>query len=150
MKKLFALAALAATAVAAPLAAQAETVTYVPGPAPAAGALPLPFSRAVVAGDTAYISGTTDGGAKLGGTAADAAKRVMDNIKGSVEAAGMTMDDLVWVQIFAADLADYGAFNDVYRTYFTGPMPARAFIGAGHLLGDAHFEVMGVAVKKTN
>ena len=35
----------------------------------------------------------------------------------------------------------------VYRTYFTGPLPGRAFLGAGSLLGGAHFEVMGVAVR---
>ena len=60
---------------------------------------------------------------------------------------GLTMDDLVWVQVFASDLSYYAAFNTVYRTYFKGPMPARAFLGAGSLLGAAHFEVMGVAVK---
>lgn len=132
----------------APMAASAANPTYIPSPASPTGVAP-PFSRAVMAGDTLYLSGTTDGGAKLGGTAADAAKRVMDNLKGEVEAGGLTMNDLVWVQIFASDLADYAAFNEVYRTYFTGPMPTRAFIGAGHLLGDAHFEVMGVAVRKT-
>lgn len=132
----------------APMAAAAANVTYIAPPASPTGVAP-PFSRAVMAGDTLYLSGTTDGGAKLGGTAADAAKRVMDNLKGEVEAGGLTMNDLVWVQIFASDLADYAAFNEVYRTYFTGPMPTRAFIGAGHLLGDAHFEVMGVAVRKT-
>lgn len=57
------------------------------------------------------------------------------------------MDDLVWVQIFATDLKDYADFNTVYKTYFKGPLPARAFIGAGSLLGNAHFEVMGMAVK---
>ncbi|MCI3132482.1 RidA family protein [Phenylobacterium aquaticum] len=142
-------AALIALALAlAPAAALAAPVTYVPSPVGPTGVAP-PFSRAVMAGDTLYLSGTTDGGAKLGGTAADAAKRVMDNLKGEVEAGGLTMNDLVWVQIFAADLGDYAAFNEVYRTYFTGPMPTRAFIGAGHLLGDAHFEVMGVAVRKS-
>ena len=53
----------------------------------------------------------------------------------------------MWVQIFATDLKDYAAFNTVYRTYFKGPLPARAFIGAGSLLGSAHFEVMGIAKK---
>lgn len=130
-----------------PTAAQAAEVTYIPGPA-RAGAAP-PFSQAVMANDTLYLSGTTDGGASLGGTPADAARRVMDNIKRSVEAGGLTMDDLVWVQVFAADLADYAAFNEVYRSYFAGPMPARAFIGAGSLLGGARFEVMGIAVRKT-
>ena len=47
------------------------------------------------------------------------------------------------------DLADYQTFNEVYRTYFTGPLPARAYLGAAHLLGDARFEVMGVAVRKS-
>jgi 2-iminobutanoate/2-iminopropanoate deaminase len=134
--------------VALPVAASAAKVTYIPVPAPATGMAP-PFSRAVMAGDTLYVAGTTDGGARLGGTPADAAKRVMDNIKHSVEAGGLTMDDLVWVQIFSSDLADYAAFNEVYRTYFTGPMPARAYLGAAHLLGDAHFEVMGIAVRKS-
>lgn len=129
-------------------AALAAPVTYIPVTPPPGAAAP-PFSRAVMAGDTLYLSGTTDGGAKLGGTPADAAKRVMDNLKGEVEAGGLTMNDLVWVQIFAADLADYAAFNEVYRGYFSGPMPTRAFIGAGHLLGDARFEVMGIAVRKT-
>ena len=111
-----------------------------------------PFSASVLAGDTLYIAGTTDGDPTTGKPAADAtagAAKVLDNIKHTVEAAGLKMDDLVWVQVFASNLADYGAFNEVYRTYFKGPMPARAFIGAGSLLGGAHFEVMGIAVKPT-
>lgn len=114
-----------------------------------AGANP-PYSAAVLAGNTLYVAGTTDTDPDTGKLAADAAtgaRVVMDKIRHAVEAGGMTMDDLVWVQIFAADLKDYAAFNSAYRTYFKGPMPARAFIGAGSLLGGAHFEVMGVAVK---
>jgi 2-iminobutanoate/2-iminopropanoate deaminase len=73
----------------------------------------------------------------------------MDNIKAAVEKGGLTMDDLVWVQIFATDLGNYAVFNEVYRTYFKSPnLPARAFVGAGSLLGGAHFEVMGIAVKR--
>jgi 2-iminobutanoate/2-iminopropanoate deaminase len=114
-----------------------------------AGAQP-PFSASVLAGNTLYVSGTTDMDPATGKPPpepADGARRVMDNIKRSVEAAGMSMDDLAWVQVFTSDLSYYAAFNTVYRTYFKGPMPARAFIGAGSLLGGAHFEVMGVAVK---
>ena len=44
--------------------------------------------------------------------------------------------------------AEYAAFNEVYRTYFKGPLPARAFLGTANLLGNAHFEVMGIAVKQ--
>ena len=149
---------LAGLMLALPVLAHAATpVTHIPlgGPMPSAvtSAAPTggpPFSAAVLAGDTLYVSGTTDFDPKTGKTAVDAeagAKLVLDNVKATVEKAGLTMDDLVWVQIFASDLANYATFNKVYRTYFKGPMPARAFIGAGSLLGGAHFEVMGVAVK---
>ena len=103
-----------------------------------------------MAGDTLYVSGTTDTDRATGKPPPDpkdGAKLVLGNIKTTVEAAGFTMDDLTWVQIFTSDLSYYAAFNEVYRTYFKGPMPARAFIGAGSLLGGAHFEVMGIAVK---
>ncbi len=135
------LLALALALTAAPAFAQ----THIPaGPMPAGMAGTPPFSAAVWAGNTLYLSGTTDGGAP---TPKDGAKKVLDNIKATVEKAGLTMDDLVWVQVFASDLKDFATFNEVYRTYFKGPMPARAFIGAGSLLGGAHFEVMGVAYK---
>ena len=109
------------------------------------------YSAAVQLGDTLYISGTADGrDPDTGKPPVDAtrgAKVVLDSVKKILESAGYTMDDLVWVQIFTTDLKYYGDFNTVYRTYFKGPLPARAFIGAGSLLGNAHFEVMGMAVK---
>jgi 2-iminobutanoate/2-iminopropanoate deaminase len=111
---------------------------------------PPPFSAAVRAGDTLYVAGTTDADPATGKPAPDAttgARVVLDKIKATVEAAGLTMNDLVWVEVFATNLADYRAFNAVYRSYFTGALPTRAFIGAGSLLGGSHFEVMGIAVK---
>ena len=134
-----------------PALAFAEPAKHIPsggsrisGPAPA-------YSAAVEMDGTLYISGTADNtDPATGKTAVDAttgAKVVMNNIKRIAENAGYTMDDLVWVQIFATDLKDYADFNAVYRTYFKGPLPARAFIGAGSLLGGAHFEVMAIARK---
>ncbi len=108
-----------------------------------------PFSGAVMVGDTLYLSGTlglVDG--KVPEDPADEARAVLDAIKGTLEAAGMTMDDLVSVQIFCSDVAHYGAFNGVYRTYFTKEYPARAFIGAGTLLFNARFEVQAIAAKR--
>ncbi|HZZ30363.1 MAG TPA: Rid family hydrolase [Phenylobacterium sp.] len=128
-------------------AAEAERQHFPATPGGAGGASP-PYSGAVLAGKTLYLAGTTDRGPVAGDTGAAAAKRVLDNVKREVEAGGLTMDDLVWVQIFSSDLADYAAFNDVYRTYFKGPMPARAYLGVDHLLGGAKFEVMGIAVKR--
>jgi len=132
------------------LAAAPPAVKYNPV-ATAPGAVAPPFSGSVLAGNTLYVSGTTDTDRATGKpppNPKDGAKLVLNNIKATVEAAGLTMDDLVWVQVFASDLAFYADFNEVYRTYFKGPMPARAFLGAGSLLGGAHFEVMGIAVKQ--
>jgi 2-iminobutanoate/2-iminopropanoate deaminase len=72
----------------------------------------------------------------------------MDEIKQTVECAGMTMDDVVSMQIFCTDLKLYDTFNAVYRTYFHGDFPARAFIGTDKLLRGGRYEVMGIAVKK--
>jgi 2-iminobutanoate/2-iminopropanoate deaminase len=109
----------------------------------------LPFSGAVLAGDTLYISGSLglkDG--KVPDDPTEEAQLVMDSIKRSVEAAGMNMDDLVSVQIFCSDVTHYQKFNDVYKTYFTKEYPARAFIGSGTLLFNARFEVVATAVRR--
>jgi len=109
----------------------------------------LPFSGAVLAGGTLYVSGSlglVDG--KVPEDPADEARAVMDAIKSSVETAGMTMDDIVAVQVFCSDVSHYGAFNAVYKTYFTKEYPARAFVGSGTLLFNARFEVMVTAVKR--
>jgi len=139
-----ALCAIAMPASAAPNKHYPSGGSVVSGPAPA-------YSAAVEANGTLYISGTTDvtdpATGKKPVDAATGARVVMNNVKRAVEAAGYTMDDVVWLQIMASDLKDYADFNGVYRTYFNGPLPARAFIGAGSLLGGARFEVMGIAVK---
>lgn len=111
----------------------------------------LPFSNGVVVGDTLYIAGHLGLEAESGKPPADPeeeAKLVMDAVKKTVEDAGMTMDDIVMIQVHCPDLSLYGAFNKVYRTYFQDNFPARAFLGSGKLLRDARFEVLGVAVKR--
>jgi 2-iminobutanoate/2-iminopropanoate deaminase len=76
------------------------------------------------------------------------AKLVMDRVKATVEAAGLTMNELVSMQIFCTDLALYDTFNAVYRNYFPHEFPARASLGASTLLRGAHYEVLGVAVRQ--
>lgn len=108
-----------------------------------------PFSGAVLTDNTLYISGTLgleDG--QVPSDPAAEARNVMNGIKAQLEDAGMTMDDLTYVQIFCSDLSLYQVFNDVYRTFFTQEFPARAFIGAGSLLFDARFEIQAIAVKR--
>ncbi len=115
------------------------------------GANALPFSDGVLVGNTLYIAGHIGVDLKTGqppASAEDEARLVMDEIKQTVESAGMTMDDLVSMQIFCTDLKLYDTFNAVYRTYFHGDFPARAFIGTDKLLRGGRYEVMGIAVKK--
>jgi 2-iminobutanoate/2-iminopropanoate deaminase len=81
------------------------------------------------------------------GTEAEA-HAVLDAVKHTIEEAGMTMDDLVSVTIYCTDLQLYDAFNAVYRGYFHGHFPARAFIGIDRLVRGAHFEVTGIATKQ--
>lgn len=123
-------------------------VEYVNPRAPADGEV-LPFSGAVWVGHTLYLSGYLGlEGGQVPETAEQEATNVLDNIKGVLETAGLTMDDLVVVQVYASDVGDYAAFNGVYRTYFTTEFPARAFLGSGTLLFGARFEVMGIAVRR--
>jgi reactive intermediate/imine deaminase len=126
-----------------------ETRRYIVPRTPADTAV-TPFSGAVLVGNTLYLSGkiglTPD--RKVPATAAEEARLVLDDVKATLGAAGMTMDDLVTVQIFCSDVSHYDAFNRVYRTYFTREFPARAFIGAGTLLFGARFEVQAIAVKR--
>ncbi len=137
-------------AMSATVSAYAQTSrTYVDGRSSADGNLP-PYSGAVLVGDTLYLAGAlgTDENLEVPDDPADEARNVMNAIKRNVEAAGMTMDDIVSIQVFCTDLAHYQAFNDVYRTFFTQEYPVRAFIGVASLLFDARFEVQGIAIKR--
>lgn len=109
----------------------------------------LPFSSGVIVGNTLYIAGTTgvDPTTKGPVTVEQEARLVIDNVKEVVEQAGMTMDDIVSLQVFCTDLANYDTFNGVYQTYFHGDFPARAFVGVPKLLFGARYEVMGIAVR---
>ncbi len=112
----------------------------------------LPFSEGVLVGNTLYISGHIGLDPKTNMPPAspeEEARLVMDEIKQTVESAGLSMDDVVSIQVFCTDLKFYETFNDVYKTYFHGDYPARAFLGAASLLRGGKYEVMGIAVKRS-
>ncbi len=148
MKHLTTVAALAATLLVTPLIAAGAT--HAERKSELAGQRRPPYSSAVLVGGTLYIAGTTgdDRAMKTPVTATEEARSVMNQIKHIVRQYGMTMDDIVSIQVFCSNLADYGAFNSVYRTYFHSNYPARAFIGVSKLLGGARYEVMGIAVRR--
>jgi enamine deaminase RidA (YjgF/YER057c/UK114 family) len=126
-----------------------ETRRYI-DPRSAADTTALPFSGGVLAGNTFYLAGSIGLTAerKVPATATEEARLVMEAMMASLAQVGMTMDDLVSVQVFCSDVAHYDAFNRVYRTYFKREFPARAFLGSGTLLFGARFEVQGIAVKR--
>jgi reactive intermediate/imine deaminase len=110
----------------------------------------LPFSDAVWHGGTLYLSGHIGLDPKTNrppDTAEEEARLVLDGIQGTLAAAGLSMDDLLSVQIFCSDVSLFEKFNTVYRTYFKKEFPARAFLGSGRLLFDARFEVQGIAAR---
>ena len=129
----------------------AETERNYFTPPPATGGRPqAPFSNGVMQGDTLYVAGHIGLDAATGQAAADVEKEarlVMDAVKQTLDRAGLAMDDLVSVTVYCTDLALYDKFNGVYRTYFHGQYPARAFIGIDKLVLGARFEVAGIAVK---
>jgi 2-iminobutanoate/2-iminopropanoate deaminase len=109
-----------------------------------------PFSDAVLVGDTLYLAGrigldpTTN---KPPEDVEQEARLVLDGMRSVLLAAGMTMDDLVTVTVYCPDMSLFNKFNGVYRTYFHGDFPARAFIGSGPLLFGGRFEVQAIAVR---
>jgi enamine deaminase RidA (YjgF/YER057c/UK114 family) len=136
------------TALAPHVAAQ-EARRFI-NPRSAGDTIAAPFSGAVLVDGTLYLSGFLGLGPnrEVPATAEEEARAVLTNIRTTLEGAGMTMDDLVTVQVFCSDVGHYDVFNRVYRTFFTREFPARAFIGSGPLLFGARFEVQGIAVRR--
>lgn len=111
----------------------------------------MPFSEAVRAGDTVYLSGqlgiAPGGSAPVEGGIAAESTQVMENIKRTLEAHGMALTDLVKCTVMLADMAEWGAFNEVYKSYFEeGKFPARSAFGAAGLALGGKVEVECIAM----
>jgi 2-iminobutanoate/2-iminopropanoate deaminase len=114
-------------------------------------AVQAPFSDAVVVGDTVYLAGRIGIDPNTGQAPDDLEREIrllLDGIKAVLAEAGLTMDDLVSVQVYCPDLTLYDRFNATYRGYFGKDVPARAFVGSGPLLRGGHFEMQGIAVRR--
>jgi 2-iminobutanoate/2-iminopropanoate deaminase len=111
----------------------------------------LPFSEAVRVGNTLYLSGQIGiqpGTLNLaaGGIQAEA-RQALENIRTTLETHGYTMRDVVKCTVMLADIAEWAAFNEVYKTYFAPPYPARSALGANGLAMGARVEVECLAVR---
>lgn len=106
-------------------------------------------SPGVKADNIVYVSGVLplDKGGKLVGQGDVSAqtKQVLENIKGVVEAAGGTMEDIVFNAIFLSDMSHYAEMNAVYKTYFASNPPARYCIRADLVKPEFLVEIASTA-----
>ena len=110
-----------------------------------------PYSQAVAAGNTLYISGQLPIDPATGAFAGDEIKaqtrQSLTNMKAILEANGMTMADVVKTTVLLADIAEFAAMNAVYAEFFSEPYPARAAYQVAALPKAAKVEIEAIAVK---
>jgi 2-iminobutanoate/2-iminopropanoate deaminase len=111
----------------------------------------LPFSEAVRVGNTLYLSGQIGikpGTLELaaGGIQAES-RQTLENIRTTLETHGYTLRDVVKCTVMLADIGEWAAFNEIYRTFFSPPYPARSALGANGLALGARVEVECIAAR---
>ncbi|MDO9509548.1 MAG: RidA family protein [Thermovirgaceae bacterium] len=110
-----------------------------------------PYSQAVWANDILFVSGQIcldpKTGEMAGKNAAEQAEQVLKNLGAILESQGLSFANVVKATVFAKDMNDFKAVNDVYAKYFTAEPPARAFVEVARLPKDALVEIEVIAVK---
>jgi 2-iminobutanoate/2-iminopropanoate deaminase len=110
-----------------------------------------PYAQAVVDGDYVFVAGQGPGNPETGqlekGDPGHETRRVFENIKAILEAAGSSLDKVVKCNVYLRDINDFSAMNEVYATYFNPPYPARTTIQAGALPSGIGVEIECIARK---
>jgi 2-iminobutanoate/2-iminopropanoate deaminase len=108
-----------------------------------------PYNQGVRAGGFLFTAGQIPLDPKtmeiVGTTAAEQARQALVNAKGIVEAAGLTMGDVVKATVFIRDMGQFAAINEVYATFFPGEPPARSVVEVSRLPKDVLVEIELVA-----
>ncbi|MEO0608209.1 MAG: RidA family protein [Pseudomonadota bacterium] len=108
----------------------------------------FPFSSAVEADGWIYLAGELgtlpDGQLAPGGIGPET-RQTMDNIQATLQTNGLSWDRVVKCTVFLADIAEWPAFNEIYKTYFEGNFPARSALGANGLALGARVEIECIA-----
>lgn len=130
-----------------PAMAQPQVIST-PGAPEAIG----PYSQAIRVGNTLYLAGQIALDPATDQMIADRSieaetRRVLDNLKAVVEAAGFRMSDIVTTTVFLADLNEFGRMNAVYATYFPTNPPARATVQVARLPRDVRVEIAAIAAR---
>lgn len=110
-----------------------------------------PYSHGVLIGNTLYVSGQVGKDPVSGELILDdikkETKRVMENVKGILNEAGMDFTHIVKTTIFLTNLDNFADVNEVYGSYFSGDYPARETVQVSRLPLNVNVEISVVAVK---
>jgi reactive intermediate/imine deaminase len=136
--------------IASVLCAQAIALGQPHAPAPAQTGAPANrvFSAAVDAGDYVYISGQGPHRPdhSLPGTFSEQVRQALDNIKSVVALSGLTMEHVVYTQVYLEDMSKYAEMDKIFGEYFAKNPPARAVLGVSRV-PDSPIEINAVAVR---
>jgi 2-iminobutanoate/2-iminopropanoate deaminase len=110
-----------------------------------------PYSQGIIEGDFIFVAGQGPinpgtGSLELGDVRLET-KRVFENLRAILQAAGSSLDHVVKCNVYLRDINDFAAMNEVYATFFTAPFPARTTIQAGALPGGIAVEIECIAKK---
>lgn len=109
-----------------------------------------PYSQAIRANGLVFVSGQIALDPRtqqlLDGNISAQTERVLENLKGIIEAAGSSLDHVVRTTVFLADMSDFAAMNEVYARYFHAHPPARSTVQAARLPRDVRVEIDAIAL----
>lgn len=110
-----------------------------------------PYSMAIAAGDFVYLSGQTPldpaTGKLVSADIGAETRQCLENLKNVLAAAGLTFAHVVKSNVFLTNMGDFTAMNEVYKTYFPEPYPARSTVAVAALPLGARVEIELVAYK---
>ncbi|MEG2708647.1 MAG: RidA family protein [Vagococcus sp.] len=109
-----------------------------------------PYSQGVATEGLVFVSGQLPINGETGvmpEDVAEQAKESLNNIKSILAESGLTMNDIVKITIFLADMNDFAIANEVYGSYFSEPFPSRSTVEISKLPKDAKIEIEAIAVK---
>lgn len=116
---------------------------------PAGVKLVGPYSPGIIVGNYLYISGrgAREPNGRMPAGAEQQIRQALENVKSIVEDAGLTMEHVVYSQVYLDDLANYELLDRLWSQYFSKSPPARAVVGVAHLVTDTPVEINAVAVR---
>lgn len=124
-----------------------KTVPVLPGEPPSS----LPFSTVVEANGFVFLAGQIGDApgthAPVAGGIAAETRAMLENVGRLLRAVGLDFPDVVKTTVYLADIADFGAMNDVYRTYFATDAPVRATVAVAGLALGARVEIEVMAAR---